>query len=108
MRPSQVRNLVVLVVVVVLGFWGLSVAADFIIEYNWWKEVGQVGTWVSMLWYSIAPFAGGAVVAFVALWVSHARGLDFAGIRKRDFPLYSRLVPVGLADRGAAVLFGVD
>ncbi len=96
MRPSQVRNLVVLVVVVVLGFWGLSVAADFIIDYNWWKELGQVDTWLSMLWYSIAPFAGGAVVAFVALWVSHSRGLEFAGIRKRDFPLYSRLVPVGL------------
>ena len=96
MRPSQVRNLVVLVVVVVLGFWGLTVAADFIIDYNWWKELGQVDTWLSMLWYSIAPFAGGAVVAFVALWVSHSRGLEFAGIRKRDFPLYSRLVPVGL------------
>ena len=29
--------------------------AGFIIEYNWWKEVGQVGTWISMLGYSIAP-----------------------------------------------------
>ena len=50
-----------------------------------------------MLWYSIAPAAAGALVAFIALWVAHARGLHFAGIRRRDFRLYSRLVPVGLA-----------
>ena len=95
MRPSQVRNLVVLVVVVVLGFWGLSVAADFVIEYNWWKEVGQVDTWVSMLWYSIAPAAE-------ARWWPSSRcrwrtraGWTSPASGERDYPLYSRLVPVG-------------
>ena len=39
----------------------------------------------------------------MALWMAHARGLHFAGIRQRDFPLYSRLVPVGLAI--VAILF---
>lgn len=104
MRPSQIRNLIVVSVLLALSMWAISAAADFIIEYNWWKEVGQVGTWVGMLWYSIAPTAAGALVSFIALWVSHARGLHFAGIRQKDYRLYSRLIPVGLAV--VALLFG--
>ena len=97
MRPSQIRNIAALAVLLLLAIWGSSTAADFVIEYNWWKEIGQVNTWAGMLWYSIAPAAAGSIVAFLALWVAHARGLHFAGVRRRDFPLYSRLVPVGLA-----------
>src|ERR1700682_4811849 len=97
MRPSQIRNLIVLVVLVVLALWASSTAADFVIEYNWWKEIGQVNTWVGMLWYSIAPAAAGSLAAFLALWVAHARGLHFAGILQRDHRLYSRLVPFALA-----------
>src|ERR1700758_38281 len=97
MRPSQIRNLIVLAVLVILALWASSTAADFVIEYNWWKELGQVNTWVGMLWYSIAPVAAGSLVAFVALWVAHARGLQFAGIRSREYRLYSRLIPLALA-----------
>ena len=104
MRVSQIRNMILLALLLALILLVLpSTIANFIIEYNWWKEVGQVGTWISMLWYSIAPAAAGAVVAFIALWVAHARGLHFAGVRRRDFRLYSRLVPVGLAI--VAILF---
>src|ERR1700688_2853797 len=97
MRPSQIRNLVVLAVFVILILWASSTAADFVIEYNWWKEIAQVNTWVGMLWYSIAPAAAGSLAAFLALWVAHARGLHFAGILPRDHRLYSRLLPLGLA-----------
>src|SRR2546422_2156767 len=103
MRPSQIRNLILLAVLLALILGSMSTIANFIIEYNWWKEVGQVETWISMLWYSIAPAAAGALVAFIALWVAHARGLHFAGVRRRDFRLYSLLVPVGLAI--VAILF---
>src|SRR5580700_7950807 len=97
MRPSQIRNLIFLAVGVILALWASTTAADFVIEYNWWKEIGQVNTWVGMLWYSIAPAAAGSLVAFFALWVAHARGLHFAGILPRDHRLYSRLLPLGLA-----------
>jgi len=106
MRPSQIRNLIVLVVLLVVALWASSTAADFIIEYNWWKEVGQVGTWASMLWYSIAPAAAGSILAFVALWVAHARGLYFAGIFSRDHRIYSRLLPVGLGI--VAIIFATN
>jgi uncharacterized membrane protein (UPF0182 family) len=97
MRPSQIRNLIILFVSLLAALWAVSTAADFIIEYNWWKEIGQVNTWVGMMWYSIAPAVVGSVVAFVALLLAHARGVHFAGIRRQDYPLYSRLIPVGLA-----------
>jgi hypothetical protein len=97
MHPSKIRNLITLAAILALSLWAITTAANFIIEYNWWREVGQVGTWISMLWYSIAPFVAGALVAFIALWMAHARGLHFAGVRRRDFRLYSRLVRVGLA-----------
>ena len=98
MRRSQIRNLILLALLLALILPALTITiANFIIEYNWWKEVGQVGTWISMLWYGNAPFLTGALVAFIALWVAHARGLHFAGVRRRDFRLYSRLAPVGMA-----------
>ena len=97
MRPAQIRNLILWSALIVFLLWAVSTLSDFIIEYNWWKELGQVNTWIGMLWYSIAPAAAGSLVALVALWVAHARGLQFAGIRRQDFRLYSRLIPVGLA-----------
>src|ERR1039457_3778429 len=97
MRPSQIRNFLLLSFLLVLLGWLISTAADFTIEYNWWKEVGQVDTCIGMLWYSMAPAAARAGVAFVALWMAHASGLRFPGIRQRDFRLYSRLISVGLA-----------
>jgi len=92
-------------VLLALSLWAITIAANFVIEYSWWKEVGQVGTWISMLWYSIAPFAAGALAAFLALWMAHARGLHFAGIRRQDSLLYSRLTTVGLVI--VAILFAV-
>src|SRR5271165_6147275 len=97
MRPSHIRILISLLLSLAFATWAIPTAANFIIEYNWCKEVAQVDTWVSMLWYSIVPTAVGALLAFIALFVAHARGLHFAGVRHRDYPLYSRLVPVGLA-----------
>jgi uncharacterized membrane protein (UPF0182 family) len=103
MRPAQIRNLVLGSAFIVFLLWAISTLSDFVIEYNWWKEIGQVNTWVGMLWYSIAPAAVGSLLAFVTLLIAHSRGLHFAGIRRQDFRLYSRLIPVALGV--AAVLF---
>ena len=92
-----------LAVLLALSLRAITIAANFIIDYNWWREVGQVSTWVSMVWYSVAPVGAGTLVAFIALWVAHGQGLGFAGIRRRDFRLYSRLITVGLAI--VAILF---
>ncbi len=43
------RNLILLAVLLAIILGSTSTIATFIIEYNWWKEVGQVETWFSML-----------------------------------------------------------
>src|SRR5438132_3675140 len=97
MRSSQIRKLILLAVLVALiAIAGSVQIAGFIIEYNWWKEVEQVDAWLSLLWYQIAPAAAGTMIVFIVLWLAHARGLQFAGLRFRDLGLYSRLVPVAL------------
>jgi hypothetical protein len=97
MRPSQIRVAVAVLLFLAIAGWAIPTGANLIIEYNWWKEVGQIPTWVGMMWYSIAPAALGTLLAFIVLYVAHARGLHFAGIRPRDVRVYSQLVPVGLA-----------
>jgi uncharacterized protein len=98
MRLSRSYKLIgVAVALLVIAGWAIPTAADLVIEYHWWKEIGQVNTWIGMLWYSTAPVAVGAFVAALGLWFAHLRGLHFAGVRLRDHPLYSRLTPVGLA-----------
>src|SRR5579871_4650553 len=106
MRSSQIRNLVIFAAVLIAVLWGSSTFADLLIQYSWWREVGQVSTWASMLWYSIAPAAAGVIAAFAALWIAHARGLHFAGILSRDHRVYLRLVPIALAV--VAVIFGTN
>jgi uncharacterized membrane protein (UPF0182 family) len=103
MRPSQIRALIVWSALLAFALWMLSAAANFVVEYNWWKEIGQVNTWIGMLWYSVAPAAAGTVIAFIALWIAHARGIHFAGVMQKDYRWYSRLVPFVLA--GIAFIF---
>jgi uncharacterized protein len=93
----------VIVVLVGLFLWAITAAANFVIEYNWWRELGRASTWIKMLWYSIVPGAVGAVVAFLALWLAHSRGVHFAGVRSRDFRLYSWIVAAVLGV--VAILF---
>ena len=74
---------------------GARTIASYAIEVAWWKELGQFRTWLSMLAYSVAPLAAATVVAFVALWIAHARALKFAGTRLGSHPLYARLTALG-------------
>jgi len=53
--------------------------ASLSVEYQWWKEVGHLPTWFTMLQYDIVPVAVCAVVAFAIFWVGHARSMKLAG-----------------------------
>jgi uncharacterized protein len=70
--------------------------AGFIIEYEWWKEMGQVSTWESIILYSFVPQATAALVAFVVLWLAHARALKVADTSLREQPMYARLASLAL------------
>jgi len=95
MEPRQIRNIVLVALAFVL-IAGSRTIADFVIEYSWWKEVGQVSTWVNMLLYQILPATAAALIGWgVALW-AHSRGLAFSGVPRRSYPLYSRIVAAAL------------
>src|SRR5215831_18900584 len=76
--------------------------ASYTIEIEWWKELGQFRTWLSMLYYGVAPVAAATAVAFAVLWISHARALKFAGTGLGQHPLYARISTLFLL--GIAVL----
>ena len=95
MEPRQIRNivLVALALILLLGSRGI---ADFVIEYQWWRELDQVETWFSILVYRILPAVLAAVIGWAALLWSHARGMHFAGVPAGAYRLYHRLVAAGL------------
>jgi len=84
------------VILWVLIQWG----ASLLIDYSWWKELGQVETWLDLYAYSTLPVLAGTIVAWIAFLVAHSRGVSFAGGRASDYPWYWRiaaLVLLGLA-----------
>jgi uncharacterized membrane protein (UPF0182 family) len=68
-----------------------SICATFV-DYLWWRELGQVPTWVLMSVYRYAPAAGAWIIVFAVLWISHARGMRHAGEHLRDYTVYTRIV----------------
>src|SRR5438552_2052512 len=98
-RRSPATRVTFLILLVVLLFGTRSFAA-YAIEIEWWKELGQLNTWLSMLYYSIAPVAAATLLAFAALWISHARALKFAGTRLGEHPLYARISALALLALG--------
>jgi uncharacterized membrane protein (UPF0182 family) len=80
-----------LAVLVVIILFGARWFAQLTIEYQWWKELGQLQTWLSLYLYGVAPLALATILAFIVLWVAHTRALKFAGTRLRDHKLYARV-----------------
>jgi len=81
--------MVLLIVAIFLLLSGVRFVADFAIEYQWWKEMSQVPTWIEMLLYSIAPGAVATLIAFAILLLAHARALKFAGASLRGHRTYA-------------------
>jgi uncharacterized protein len=70
---------------------------DWIIDYYWWQEMGQVQTWTRLLAIRYLPFVGAWIVVFAIVWIAHARGLKYAGSSLRDYRLYAWIATAGLA-----------
>jgi len=80
------------VVLFVLARWLCSWAID----YQWWKEMGQLRTWFSILAYSLIPTTGATIIAFAVFWIAHTLALKHAHTRLSDHPLYARLAALGM------------
>ncbi|HET8548538.1 MAG TPA: UPF0182 family protein [Bryobacteraceae bacterium] len=93
----------VLVIALLLLFIAGRTLAGFVIEYEWWKELGQLETWASILLYGLLPVVVAALVVFAVLWIAHARGLKHAGTGLRRHPAYARIATVALLVVGIVV-----
>src|SRR5690348_10271975 len=89
--PGSRATRITLLVVLVILFLGARSMASYAIEVSWWKELNQFDTWLSMLWYSVAPVTAATFLAFVILWITHARALKFARTSLREHRLYARI-----------------
>jgi uncharacterized membrane protein (UPF0182 family) len=70
--------------------------SSYAIDYQWWKEMGQVHTWLSMLAYSVIPAGAATILGFIVFWIAHARGLRYAGTGLRLHPMYAKLATLGV------------
>ena len=93
--PIPSRRLILLGLFIALLLGGRTIAS-LIIEFQWWKEMGQLETWENIILYSFAPQVVAALLAFVVLWIVHARGLKLAGSGLREHPLYMRVSTLAL------------
>jgi uncharacterized membrane protein (UPF0182 family) len=90
-RTSRPALRITIVVAILLLLIGARTIASVLIDYEWWKELGQVETWLSMYLYSVGPLAAATAIAFVVLWWTHARALKFAGTGLGEHSIYARL-----------------
>jgi uncharacterized membrane protein (UPF0182 family) len=98
----------VAILVAILGIILLSAKtiASTVIDYQWWKEVGQLQVWFSRLAYGVIPHMIAALVAAVVIWAAFARGLAFGGGKLRHHPLLAKWSPL-LALLCGAIVTGV-
>src|ERR1039458_10393258 len=75
---------------------GARFVASYVIEIAWWQELGQFRTWLSMLFYNVAPLTAATLLAFVALWIAHLRAVRFAGTRLGEHRFYARISALAL------------
>jgi hypothetical protein len=90
------RGCITLIAIIVLLFILIRIASSWVIDYEWWSEMGQFETWVTMMLYSVTPAALATIIAFLAFWIAHARALRFAGMRLGRYPIYARISTVVL------------
>lgn len=79
------------VILVLLLLMSARAISRFVIEYQWWQEMGQLGAWYRMLSFNYLPGLAASLLVFLLFWVAHARGMKRAGVGLRAHPAYARI-----------------
>jgi len=90
------RSLLGLAIAVVLLLLGAPIVASYVLEYQWWREMKQVPTWIDIMLYTLSPIAVATLLTFGVLLAAHAGGMKFAGVRLGEHPQYTKLSAAGL------------
>jgi len=90
-RTLPLRPILIVAVLLVL-----LVSAKFIaslaIDLEWWEEMHQIPTWISIFLYGSVPIFGVAVLYFVAFWTAYRLGLSRADSEHRPGASLNRLI----------------
>ena len=81
-------------ILLLAAFFALTSArqvASWVLDIEWWKELGQIDTYWLTIWYGVVPGLIVALLGFVVLWMAHARALKKAGTGLGRLPLYAKL-----------------
>ena len=81
----------ILIVILLFLLVSARTIAGFVIEFQWWKEMNQLATWLSMLAYRVTPVVAASLIAFAVLLVAHSRALKFASVGRIRNPIYFRI-----------------
>lgn len=100
-RPVRI-GMIIAGAVVVLALASLGWACSLLIDYSWWKEMGQVDTWINLYAWTTLPAVAATLIAWIVLWITHTRAVRFAGGRVSHYPIYGRLA--GLVLLGVAAI----
>ena len=95
-RPPFKFGLGLIVILILVALMSARAVARFLIEYQWWQEMGQLETWYRMLSYNYIPGLAAALLVFALFWIAHARGMKRAGTRLGEYPVYARLATAGM------------
>src|SRR5260370_24759242 len=90
------RWILLIVAVVLLLIFGRSICS-LIIDYLWWREMGQVATWLRKSAYLYLTGVAEWVIVFAVVWLAHARGMKYAGTGVREQPRYAWLATLAIA-----------
>lgn len=100
LRPPASRGLRIgiigIIVLILIVLIGARWAASLLIGYSWWKELGQVNTWIDLYAYTTLPIVTATFITWIILLIAHARGVHFAGGQVGDYPIYSRVSALAL------------
>src|SRR5690349_4361806 len=91
-KPVRFRRMIFgVATIVLLVLLGVPIVASYTIEFQWWREMKQVPTWIEIMMYSVAPLTVATLLCFGILSAAHQRGMKFAGMRLQDHAGYAKL-----------------
>ena len=93
---SRRGGCLLIAILLIAALFVIRFLASLAIDYEWWKEMGQVPTWIATWTYSYAPIIAATLAAFIVLWIAHARALKHAGTSLGQYPLYAKLSTLAL------------
>ncbi len=95
-RRARPGRLVWLAVLAVAVLFVLREGSALALEYAWWKELGQLETWLGLFTYAYAPLTVATLAAFAVLWFTHWRAMHFSGVGIPAHRNYVWLASIGL------------